>query len=177
MRCKTCKRLGHTAKHCKNQAMCSNCNLSPHSGDHAASSPLCPKFQEQKEKLKIKTRKRCSMREARTLHKQQIPFNNTLSYSTIAAKGQNITNVKTKELDKTNRSDITYTHTAALGESPSTSSSMRALQKPLPNLNISHTISSTNEKNTLNTKNHNNSSHSSSHSAKYIAQTILTNSN
>ncbi|XP_049302934.1 uncharacterized protein LOC125776092 [Bactrocera dorsalis] len=98
MRCKNCQLLGHTVKHCKNQTICINCNFPPHSPnncsrsqcancgeEHSASSPTCKKYQEQKEVLKIKTRNKCTMREAKILYKQQNPITNSFSYSSVTA--------------------------------------------------------------------------------------------
>ena len=70
MRCKTCQLLGHTSKRCTNSPVCVGCNLPPHSPTecsrtmcancleaHASSSNACPKFIQQKEILKIQTKK------------------------------------------------------------------------------------------------------------------------
>jgi len=84
MRCKSCQIIGHTAKFCKNTPTCEICNFPPHtpkpctrtqcancSSDHASSSPSCPRYQQQKELIKIKTTRKCSIREARLILKQQ----------------------------------------------------------------------------------------------------------
>nr|CAC16870.1 gag [Drosophila melanogaster] len=99
MRCKSCQLLGHTSKHCKNPPACVSCNLAPHlpvpctrifcancTGQHPASSPECPQYQTQKQLLHIKTSKKCSFYEARTILKQQQNTTNnpTLTYSTVA---------------------------------------------------------------------------------------------
>jgi len=98
MRCKSCQLLGHTTKKCVNTPVCSECALSPHSpskctkiccancsGEHSASSRQCPKYQEQREILKIKTVRKCTMREAKTIFKTTSQNSvNTASYSSVA---------------------------------------------------------------------------------------------
>ncbi|XP_070853705.1 uncharacterized protein [Drosophila suzukii] len=100
MRCKNCQRIGHTARHCDDPTMCSTCNLAPHppapcsrtecancSGQHPASSPACPAYQQQRDLLKIKTTKKCSMREARIIQKQQLQqSSSTINHSASFAK-------------------------------------------------------------------------------------------
>lgn len=109
MRCKNCQLLGHTLKRCKNSPSSVNCNLPPHSPtdctrsycancaeDHPASSNKCTKYIQQKEVLKIKTKQKCTMREAITIHKEQTRINNPSSYSSIAS-----TNIETTSKPKT----------------------------------------------------------------------------
>ena len=97
MRCKNCQLLGHTSKRCQNPTSCVNCNLPPHlqctrtycancAEKHPASAKECQQFIQQKEILTIKTTKKCSMREARQIHKtQSTPFNFAQTYSSPAA--------------------------------------------------------------------------------------------
>ncbi|XP_043862611.1 uncharacterized protein LOC122756583 [Drosophila santomea] len=101
MRCKSCQLLGHTSKHCKNSAACVSCNLTPHlpvpctrifcancAGGHPASSPECPQYQTQKQLLHIKTSKKFSFREARTILNQQqnTTTNSKPTYLTVASQ-------------------------------------------------------------------------------------------
>ena len=80
MRCKVCQKLGHTQKRCKGNPTCNNCNLPDHSnpktacsrtmcanclGEHPSSSIDCPTFQQEKKILKIKTKNKISMGQAR----------------------------------------------------------------------------------------------------------------
>lgn len=86
MRCKNCGKLNHTAKRCNNPQMCDQCNLPPHSpdicsrtmctncaGDHPASDKSCPMYQQSNEILKIQVENKCTMKEAITLYRNQIP--------------------------------------------------------------------------------------------------------
>lgn len=113
MRCKTCQYLGHTAKHCRNTPLCVNCGLPPHMPDdcsqtkcvncllnHPASSRECPKYIQQKEILKIKITKKCTIGEAKAIFKSALPTcENTPLYSSLfvtSEKEQNITSNNTK---------------------------------------------------------------------------------
>ncbi|XP_060651103.1 uncharacterized protein LOC132787810 [Drosophila nasuta] len=103
MRCKSCQLLGHTAKHCKNEPRCGNCALPPHSPDncsqtkcvncseeHPSSSRQCPKYQQQREILKIKTTKKCTMREAKLLFNgTTTKLSSSSSYAAVANAGHN----------------------------------------------------------------------------------------
>jgi hypothetical protein len=86
MRCKSCQKLGHTTKRCNNDPICENCNLPPHNPDkcsrtlcanclkdHSAASKLCPMYQMMKEILKIKTRDKITIRDARKKYKEANP--------------------------------------------------------------------------------------------------------
>ena len=101
MRCKSCQKLGHTQKYCKNTPICVNCNLPPHleqsctriqcancSLEHASSSRDCTKFIQAKDILCIKIRNKCSMREALKKYRETIPNAPpspiTKSYSSVA---------------------------------------------------------------------------------------------
>jgi len=100
MRCKNCQKIGHTARNCDDPTMCSTYNHAPHppapcsrtvcancSGQHPASSPACPAYQQQRDLLKIKTTKKCSMREARIIQKQQLQqSSSTINHSASFAK-------------------------------------------------------------------------------------------
>lgn len=92
MRCKNCQLLGHSTKHCLRRSACSVCNLPPHAPQgcirvqcanckqgHPSSSAACNKYQEQKEVLQIKFRKRCSMREARLIYRRQLVLASTVA--------------------------------------------------------------------------------------------------
>lgn len=100
MRCKNCQLLGHTAKRCNRNKTCVNCNLPPHpdsnctrtscancSEEHAASFKHCKRFMQDKEIIKIKTIKKCTLAEAKQIYNDQnpIPFS-SLAYSS-AVKG------------------------------------------------------------------------------------------
>lgn len=139
MRCKSCQILGHTAKHCKNAPSCVNCSLPPHSPqnctrvkcancaeEHPSSSRQCTKFQQQREILRIKTNKKCTLLEAFKIYKNQITTPSSTSYSAVASnnnainekenkinkKDQNQTeNIKQKS--ETNHEPQTPTHHAA----------------------------------------------------------------
>lgn len=120
MRCKSCQKLGHTLKHCKNLPSCVNCNFPPHkeekcsrlmcancSGEHPASSISCPKFQQAKEILKIKTEEKCSMREAAKKYRAQAPTPSPLqSFSEITKRpapiATNNINIPTEKTTTTN---------------------------------------------------------------------------
>lgn len=102
MRCKKYQLLGHTKNRCQGTEACVNCNLPPHektectrtfcancAEEHQSSSNKCIKFIQQKEILTIKTKRKCSMREAITIHKEQNKTNISLSsFSAITAKNQ-----------------------------------------------------------------------------------------
>ena len=133
MRCKSCQKIGHTQKHCKSTPACVNCNLPPHnkeepcsrtqcancSSDHPSSSKECKKFIQAKEVLTIKTKNKCSMREALKLHRQQFPVISletpSTSFSSVARqqttapnKNESITisNEKIKSPPESNSSNI-----------------------------------------------------------------------
>lgn len=103
MRCKNCQLLGHTQKWCKGSSSCVNCNLPPHTNtectriycancaeDHPASSNKCKKFIQQKEIIQIKTKKKCSMREAIALYNENAKSSlSPTSYSKIVTSTQN----------------------------------------------------------------------------------------
>ena len=112
MRCKNCQLLGHTTKRCNNPTACVNCYLPPHpelqsctrtfcancAENHPASSRVCKKFTQQKEILTIKTQKKCSMREAKQIHKIQSPSPNIIhSYSSATAGINSTTNKETQK--------------------------------------------------------------------------------
>lgn len=79
LRCKKCQKLGHTERFCDKQQVCPNCgknhddipncSLAPHcvncNGDHASSSPNCPKFLQQRTIARTATKKGISIHEAR----------------------------------------------------------------------------------------------------------------
>ncbi|XP_036344334.1 uncharacterized protein LOC118753527 [Rhagoletis pomonella] len=150
MRCKACQILGHTAKHCKNSPSCVICNLPPHSPaqctriscansqeQHPASAKECKKFLQAKEILKIKTTKKCTMREARRLA-GSLTNNNTIeqSYSSITTR-------QTNNLVK----DSTYT----LPEPASNDENTSSTQSNIPTRNCSH-HSPKSQPNNINTK-------------------------
>lgn len=98
MRCKSCQKLGHTKKWCKNSPLCENCALPPHQPDictrtycincteeHPSTSKECKVFKQQKEILKIKTKDKCSLKTAKEKYQAQLsspqPF--IQSYSDI----------------------------------------------------------------------------------------------
>lgn len=114
MRCKGCQLLGHTMKRCQNAKACVNCNLPPHTNEcsriycancaenHPASSRECKKFIQQKEILTIKTTKKCSMSEAKQIHKtQSLSLNNIHSYSSAIAGKKPPTKTVTNETENT----------------------------------------------------------------------------
>lgn len=122
MRCKNCQLLGHTKKRCKGSPSCVNCNLPPHAEtectrtycancaeEHPASSNQCTKFIQQKEVLKIKTKRKCSMREALTIYNEQTKniTPSSTSYSTIASTNQIINSNSTKANQKNNSNNTT----------------------------------------------------------------------
>ena len=132
MRCKSCQKLGHTKNHCKNSPACVNCNLPPHNGeectrifcancsaDHPASAKTCKKFIQSKEILTIKTKEKCSMREAINKHKQQFPVlppvGDSKSFSSVVARQQTQDSEKkpttsTPTIPKTNLTSTTKTN-------------------------------------------------------------------
>ncbi|XP_055845052.1 uncharacterized protein LOC129911320 [Episyrphus balteatus] len=84
MRCRSCQLLGHTSKRCTGEAKCDICSLPPHtpqpctktmcancSQAHSSSSKTCPAYKEAKEILTIKTHKKCTMAEAKKIHREQ----------------------------------------------------------------------------------------------------------
>ena len=104
MRCRSCQLLGHTAKRCQNTPTCANCNLPPHPSEqctrtycancaepHPATSKDCKKFNQQKDILKIKTKSKCTMREAKEIYRKQKPSNNSLNptFSSITSNNTN----------------------------------------------------------------------------------------
>ena len=88
MRCRNCQILGHTLKRCTNpNPACHICNLPPHANSactrqmcancqspHPSDSKDCPKYIQMKEILKIKTKKKCTMADAKRLYKQYNPI-------------------------------------------------------------------------------------------------------
>lgn len=97
MRCRNCQLLGHTAKRCKGNASCDTCNLPPHSPNrctrvscancaeqHPSSSKNCKRYLQAKEILKIKTIRKCSMAEAKSIFREENPISNsTPAYSAV----------------------------------------------------------------------------------------------
>lgn len=85
MRCKQCQELGHTKKHCHKPALCQTCSFPPHDDNcarvqcvnceekHPSNFNKCAKFLEQKEILKIKIQRRCTMKEAKDAYQAQFP--------------------------------------------------------------------------------------------------------
>lgn len=121
MRCKNCQLLGHTQKRCKGTASCVGCNLPPHKEsqctrilcanceeNHPASSYTCKKFIQQKEILKIKTKRKCSLREALSIYNEQ---NKALSPTSYSATTSSILNksLETSSTDKTTSTPKTST--------------------------------------------------------------------
>ncbi|XP_054745832.1 GATA zinc finger domain-containing protein 13-like [Anastrepha obliqua] len=89
--------------------MCTNC-----SGNHPAYDKLCPKYQQSKEILKIQVENKCTMKEAITLYKNQIPSIiggpsfasvtqnfNTLNQQQQNDSSQSLNNSKTNNLPPT----------------------------------------------------------------------------
>jgi len=151
MRCKTCQLLGHTAKHCKNPATCVSCNLAPHhpepctrtfcancNGDHPASSPSCPQYQNQRDLLRIKTTKKCSMREARILLKQQQPKLSVIPLSSYAATAANQTITAATAITTNNKTTVNCDKQETLREPVNTYSHI-----PPPDLSASNTTAQT----------------------------------
>lgn len=109
MRCKVCQKLGHTLKHCKNEPICVQCNLPPHKPvdctrtqcancleEHAASSNKCSKFVQQKEILKIKIKNKCTISEAKRIHRNTTntaPLNST--FSSVVSNNTTKSNIET----------------------------------------------------------------------------------
>lgn len=84
MRCKSCQRLGHTKKWCKNNPLCEKCALPPHtptectrtfcvncSEEHPSNFKECKVFKQHKEVLKIKTKEKCSLKAAKEKYETQ----------------------------------------------------------------------------------------------------------
>lgn len=110
MRCKKCQLLGHTQKFCKNISTCVTCALPEHSPhpctrtmcanceeEHPASSSSCRKFIDQKEIIRLKTKNKCSLKEAKALFRQtqtQIP--STSTYAAAVASTSSSTTSKNK---------------------------------------------------------------------------------
>lgn len=82
--CVFCNLPPHAPEPCT-RTYCANCN-----GDHAASFQSCPKYQQQREILRIKTTKKCSMREAKNTLKQQLPNNTNISQTSFATIAANL---------------------------------------------------------------------------------------
>ncbi|XP_055913736.1 uncharacterized protein LOC129947256 [Eupeodes corollae] len=110
MRCRKCQILGHTIKRCTKVEMCATCNLQvhenapvsctrvmcancpPNAEPHPSSSTKCPKYIKNKDILTIKTRKKCSMAEARRLYYHNNPTEtnlNKIPYNEKAITGNN----------------------------------------------------------------------------------------
>lgn len=104
MRCRHCQKLGHTKKWCKNPPSCDNCNLPPHqdtsctrtfcancSEEHPASSRQCTKFIQAKKLIEIKTKNKCSMREAIQIQKEEFPSftSSSTTYSAVTKLTEN----------------------------------------------------------------------------------------
>lgn len=112
MRCKNCQLLGHTQKRCKGSASCVGCNLPPHeetqctrifcancAENHPSSSNTCKKFIQQKEILKIKTKRKCSLRDALSIYNEQNKVISPTSYSATVSSTPN----KSLENSSTNK--------------------------------------------------------------------------
>ncbi|XP_017462396.1 PREDICTED: uncharacterized protein LOC108355773, partial [Rhagoletis zephyria] len=145
MRCKLCQRLGHTKKHCSNDPLCEICSRPPHQNDcdrikcancdedHAANSNKCPKFVQQKEILKIKIQRKCTLKQAREMYSAQFPrASPPLSF---AAKANSINNNITTQANNnnsnnepTNKIDENTIKKTSLNEEPS--STPQNLDKP-----------------------------------------------
>ncbi|XP_039948362.1 probable serine/threonine-protein kinase fhkE [Bactrocera tryoni] len=133
--CKNCQILGHTQKWCKNNPSCPVCNLSPHSdticsritcancyGEHTSSDKTCPKYQQIKEILTIKTLENISIGEARKYKEQHpiqvgttVPFSQIINHShhkqANQAETEDISSINTqKQPSTTNASALTVHH-------------------------------------------------------------------
>jgi len=104
--------------------MCCTCNLPPHAPTTCTrtecancSSPVCPSYQQQKEILRIKTSKKCSMREAKIIHKQQqqtlSPKITSATFATVVAPQQPSTTPTTTATLQQNKQTISNQTTAA----------------------------------------------------------------
>lgn len=85
MRCFKCQRYGHTESRCRQVLTCSKCGTQGHSftdcdqqakclhcaGNHPAGAKVCPRWQEEKEILALKTNKGISFPEARRQYQEQ----------------------------------------------------------------------------------------------------------
>lgn len=83
--CKNCFKIGHTKKRCRILSpVCPNCSLSLHNetpcqrvhctnctGEHSSASNTCPKYEETKQLLKIKTEQKCTMKKAMQIYKDK----------------------------------------------------------------------------------------------------------
>lgn len=142
MRCKQCQLLGHTQKRCKNLPACVNCNLPPHSPEvctrtccancneeHPSSSNKCKKYKQQKDILKIKTKQKCTMREAIRLHRNQtINMKNTSSYSETLSN--NNTSIPTTQPEQTKNTPTPST--AQITSNTQTTNSINRSSSPQP---------------------------------------------
>lgn len=141
MRCKCCYRMGHTLKWCKNTPICNNCSLPPHdpqpctrkscvncSGEHPSSSNSCPKYLESKELLKIKTDKKCSMRQAIQMYKEsRLSQTTSTSYANVLSNNNNSNHNNNPNQNSNNG----INHHASANANNKTTSTTIQQQKPI----------------------------------------------
>lgn len=148
MRCRICQRLGHTIKHCRNVPICQNCSLPPHPNaecsrikcanceeEHASNSNKCPKFLQQKEILKIKTQRRCTIKQAREIYMSQLPKTSPpSSFAGVTASNSNvplsgtITSKNTTVIASSNNSSSINRNSESILSKPS--SNLPTISKP-----------------------------------------------
>ena len=153
MRCKSFQLLGHTSKRCTNDPTCVNCSLPPHSPElctrtmcanckspHPSSSKDCTEYKIAKEIITIKTKKKCSMSEAKRLYglqnpKNTIPIIDSFAKRTIQQKSpSNIiaTNSPQKQNNETNSLSANKPNLSTQSFEKTTS-----INPPLPVINTS----------------------------------------
>ncbi|XP_064461572.1 uncharacterized protein LOC135371448 [Ornithodoros turicata] len=76
--CPKCAGMDHSAESCANEVRCANCK-----GSHPVYSRSCPRWQEEKETLKMKVTQHISYREAKT----QVEFARKGTYSEVVRRG------------------------------------------------------------------------------------------
>ena len=162
MRCKTCQLLGHTAKRCENPPACVNCALPPHTPDectrtfcancsepHSAASRECTKYAQQKEILKIQTQNKCTLREAKNIHRSTTTTNLQISSKSYAEiiKPKN----KTQIIKTPNSADNGKTLSSRQQETP-TKKDFSKNSKTETNINTEYKNTAQHKNNKNNTK-------------------------
>ena len=125
LRCFNCQRFGHGKQHCKGQQTCVrcgdmghadiDCNKAEHcvncSGDHAASSKTCPKWQLEQKVQQVKAEKNISFIEARKMVTAQMKSQQPSMASVVSsAAPRSVPPVSTKDAEV--QTDYTWPETA-----------------------------------------------------------------
>ena len=151
-KCAKCGQAGHDDHECENEAKCANCN-----GDHPACVRSCPKWEIEKEVIKVKYQNNIPFHEARQQVEGPVTDPSKNSYPTVSKSYQWTSNIKAPNTFKTEEW-LTHTIDSLLKRfdaikaqkskqnKPSTSSASQLCEITLP----AHASEHTNESRKLN---------------------------